>query len=175
MKARLMVPVLLTVASVGAVTLTAASAAPAAASRCTTAQLTAHFGTGGAAAGSQYLPIVWTNKSQHACTLFGYPGAAYVAPSSGNQVGAAATRNPQHSPTMVTVQPGRHASSLVQLTNYQNYPKSRCKPTSVSGLRVYPPGSRSAEFVKFQTMRKACSTQVHQLSVEAVVKGKTGQ
>ena len=61
------------------------------------------------------------------------------------------------------------------MANYQNYPKAKCQPTAVSGLRVYPPGSHSAEFVKFATQRKACSTRVHQLSVEATVKGKAGQ
>jgi hypothetical protein len=144
-------------------------------SRCTTAQLSAHLGAGDAAAGSVYQPIVWTNKSQTTCTLNGYPGVSYVAPGSGNQVGAAATRNPQHAASTATLEPGGHASVLVRMTNYQNYPKSSCKPTAVSGVRVYPPGSTSAEFVRFAQQRKACSTSVHQLSVEATVKGKTGQ
>lgn len=175
MNPKSLVPVLAVAAALGSAPLTAASAAPAAASRCTTAQLTAHLGTGSGAAGSDYAPVIWTNKSQATCTLFGYPGVAYVAPTSGNQVGAAATRNPQHSPTTVTIKPGGHASALVQMVDYQNYPKANCKAIAVSGLRVYPPGSTSAEFIKFGQQRKACSTSVHQLSVEATVKGSSGQ
>ena len=175
MNSKPLVPLLVAAAALSSAPLTAASAAPVATSRCTTAQLKAHLGAGSGAAGSVYAPIIWTNKSQATCTLFGYPGVAYVAPSSGNQVGAAATRNPQHSPTMVTIKPGGHASALVQIANYQNYPKANCKPSAVSGLRVYPPGSHSAEFVAFATTRKACSTNVSQLHVEATVKGRTGQ
>lgn len=171
MNHRVVVPAFVALTAVGLVPVTA-SASP---SRCTTAELTAHLGSSSGAAGSVYQPIIWTNKSQSACTLNGYPGAAYVAPNTGQQIGAAATRNPQHAPSTVTIQPGGHASALVQMADYQNYPKTRCKPTSVSGLRVYPPGSRSAEFVKFAQQHKACSTTVHQLSVEATVKGKSGQ
>jgi len=172
MNRKLIVPLLVAVAGAGVIPGSASAASPA---RCTTTQLSAHLGTGGAAAGSQYVPVVWTNKSTHACTLNGYPGVSYVAPSNGHQVGAAATRNPQHPANTVTLKPGGHASALVQMTDYQNYPKSRCKATSVSGLRVYPPGSHSAEYVKFKVVRKACSTKVNQLSVMAVVKGKSGQ
>jgi hypothetical protein len=165
-------PLVIATVGIGIAPMSTASASPA---RCTTAQLKVHLGTGSGAAGSVYAPIVWTNKSTSACTLFGYPGVAYVAPSSGNQVGAAATRNPQHPATTVTVKPGGHASALLQMVDYQNYPKSNCKATPVSGIRVYPPGSRSAEFVAFIHSTKACSTNVHQLSVEATVKGASGQ
>lgn len=170
MKSKALVPVLLTVAAAGLAPVPAA-ASPA---RCTTAMLSAHLGPSSGAAGSIYQPVIWTNKSQSACTLDGYPGVSYVAPGTGKQVGAAATRNPQHAASIVTIRPGGHASAVVQMANYQNYPSANCKATAVSGVRVYPPGSRSAEFVKFAQARKACSTNVHQLSVEATVKGKTG-
>ena len=162
-------------AGIGITAMTAASAAPSSAMRCTTAQLHARFGATDAAAGSTYKTVVWTNRDQTACTLYGYPGVSYVAPTSGSQVGTAASRTQQHPPRTVTVQPGAHASAVVQLANYQNYPKAQCKPTTVSGLRIYPPGSRSAEYLAFQHSRKACSTSVHQLSVEAVVAGTAGR
>src|SRR5690348_12626172 len=56
--------------------------------RCTTGNLSVHLGGAGGAAGSSYEPIVLTNKGSAACTLDGYPGVAFVAPSSGKQVGA---------------------------------------------------------------------------------------
>lgn len=172
MNKKAIVPLVIAMAGTGLAPMSSASAS---AARCTTAQLKVHLGSGSGAAGSVYAPIIWTNKSTSTCTLFGYPGVAYVAPSSGSQVGAAATRNPQHSPSTVTIKPGGHASALLQMANYQNYPKANCKAAAVSGLRVYPPGSHSAEFVAFATTRKACSTNVSQLHVEATVKGQTGQ
>ena len=171
MNGKVIVLISLAAAGAGIAPVPAGAASP---SRCTTAQLSAHLGAAGGAAGSIYAPVVWTNKSAHSCTLYGYPGVAYVAPTSGKQVGAAATRDPQHSPRMVTIKPSGHASAIVQMADYQNYPKARCHATAVSGLRVYPPGSRTAEFVRFSQTRKACSTDVSQLHVQAVVAGKSG-
>jgi len=146
-----------------------------AASRCTVSHLTLRLGRAGHAAGSTYQPIVFTNKGTAACTLSGYPGVSYVAPSSGAQVGAAATRDQGVSPRTVTLAPGGHAASLLQLVDYINYPASSCSAKPVSGLRVYPPGSRSAAYIAFGHNRKACSSNVHQLTVRAVVKGQSGQ
>ena len=171
MNRRLLVPVVLAVVAAGLAPVSASAST----ARCTTAQLKVHLGASNGAAGSVFAPVIWTNKSQTTCTLTGYPGVSYVAPGSGNQVGAAATRNPQHPARTVTLQPGGHASALLQMANYQNYPMASCKPTAVSGLRVYPPGSHSAQYVAFAQQHKACSTSVHQLSVQATVKGKTGQ
>jgi len=136
--------------------------------RCTTGNLSVRLGTAGGAAGSTYEPLVFTNKGSATCTLNGYPGVAFVAPNSGKQVGAAASRNPQHAATKVTLAPGKSASAMLQVANEGNYPASACKPTTVSGLRVYPPGATTAKYVTFKAAQKACSTSVNQLSVEAV-------
>lgn len=170
MNAKAFVPVVLAAAGIGLAPLPAGASTP----RCTTSDLSARLGTPGGAAGSIYVPVVWTNKSEMSCTLFGYPGVSYVAPHTGDQVGAAATRNPQHAPRTVLLRPGQHAAALVQMADYQNYPPANCRAETVSGLRVYPPGSHSAEYVPFAQNRKACSSGVHQLHVEAVVHGRTG-
>jgi hypothetical protein len=57
---------------------------------------------------------------------------------------------------------------MLQIANYANYPATMCKPTTVSGLRVYPPGATTAAYVAFSSPQQACSTSVHQLSVEAI-------
>src|SRR3954447_11021190 len=136
--------------------------------RCTTGNLSAHLGAAGGAAGSTYEPLVFTNKGSATCTLDGYPGVSFVAPSSGKQVGAAASRNPQHPAALVTLAPGATASALLQIANEANYPASTCQPTDVSGLRVYPPGATTALYVAFKSPQKACSSNVNQLSVQAI-------
>ena len=146
-----------------------------AASRCTVSHLSLKLGQPGHAAGSTYQPIVFTNTGAASCTLSGYPGVSYVAPSSGAQVGAAATRDQGVAPHTVTLAPGGHAASLLQLADYINYPASSCAAKPVSGLRVYPPGSKSAAYIAFAHTRKACSSNVQQLTVRAVIKGRSGQ
>lgn len=159
----------------------ATSQAPAASSgsgtpaACRTSHLSLRFGRLGAAAGSTYAPVVFTNTGSAACTLFGYPGVAYVAPSTGKQIGAAASRNPQHSARTVTLAPAGSASVLVQMADPLNFSASQCKSDPVSGLRVYPPGNTAAAYVAFKSTQTACSTNVNQLSTTAVIVGTTGQ
>jgi hypothetical protein len=142
---------------------------------CLTSSLTARLGTSQGAAGSIYQAIVFTNTSKTTCTMFGYPGVSYVAPGTGHQVGAAAARNPAHPSVTVTLAPGGSASALVQMVDALNYPPSSCALVSVSGLRIYPPGNTAATYLPFAAVRKACSTQVSQLTVEASVPGVNGQ
>ena|SRR5947209_3975210 len=136
--------------------------------RCTTGNLSLRLGSAGGAAGSIYEPLVFTNRGNATCTLSGYPGVAFVAPNSGKQVGAAASRNPQHAAKTITLAPGKAASATLQVANEANYPAATCTPTTVSGLRVYPPGATTAKYVAFTHPQKACSTSVHQLTVQAV-------
>jgi hypothetical protein len=166
-------PISLTPASdPGTSTPTASSVSP---SPCTTSDLDLHLGAQGAAAGSTYAPIVFTNTSAAACTLSGYPGVSYAASDGGSQIGAAATRDSVHAATPVTLQPGGSAAALVRMANYANYPDATCDAATVGGLRVYPPGSKKAAFVAFSTAQKACSSDVDQLAVAAVVAGTSGQ
>jgi hypothetical protein len=149
-----------------------AATAPA---RCPLSRLAVRLGPAGHAAGSTYRPIVFTNTGTTACSLTGYPGVSYVAPKTGRQVGAAADRDRTGKVNTVTLAPGRRAAALLQLVNPFNYPASDCTAKTVSGLRVYPPGSTGAAYVAFAHRTKVCSTKVRQLSVRAVVRGRTGQ
>jgi len=142
--------------------------------RCATANLSVRLGAAGGAAGSTYEPVVFTNKGSTTCTLDGYPGVAFVAPQTGKQVGAAASRNAQHAASLVTLATGASASAMLQVVNHANFPASTCSPTSVSGLRVYPPGATTAAYVAFTHAQQACSTSVNQLTVQAVVAGPSG-
>lgn len=152
----------------------ASSPASTAPSGCGTRDLSLHLGQAGGAAGSVYEPIIFTNKGANTCTLTGYPGVSFLASASGPQVGAAATRNTQHAATTVSLAPGATASAMLQVANEGNYPAATCKPTTVTGLRVYPPGQTQPAYIGFTQPKKACSTTVHQLTVEAVVAGTSG-
>jgi hypothetical protein len=157
----------------GATTTPAATSTPAPA-RCATSDLSVRLGSAGGAAGSVYEPIVFTNNGAGTCSLSGYPGVSFLATKSGPQVGAPASRNQQHPATSVSLAPGATASAMLQVAEEANYPDATCKPTTVTGLRVYPPGQTQAAYVAFAQPQKACSTQVDQLTVEAVVAGTSG-
>jgi hypothetical protein len=144
-------------------------------SACRTTDLSLRLGAQGGAAGSVYAPIVFTNTSASACTLAGYPGVSYVAPDNGKQVGAAASRNALHAASTVTLAAGASASALVQMANHANYPAATCNAAPVGGLRVYPPGSKTAAYLAFTSAQMACSSDVNQLAVAAVVAGSSGQ
>ena len=142
---------------------------------CRTSQLSVRLGNGGGAAGTAYQPIVFTNRGASTCTLRGYPGVAFVAPATGRQVGSPASRNPQQPVRAILVAPASSASALLGIADYQNFSPKQCLSRPVSGVRIYPPGNTAAAYVPFRSASAACSTQVGQLSVAAVVHGSTGQ
>lgn len=137
---------------------------------CPTRDLALALGQSQGTAGSGFAPIRFTNKGANACTLFGYPGVSFVTAGSGDQVGSPASRNPQHPARTVVLSPGATADAVVQVVDHGNYGPDQCKATAVSGLRVYPPGNMDAAYVPFRDAVTACSTDVTQLTVQAVAK-----
>ena len=123
---------------------------------CSTAGLEVWLGLGegGAAAGSTYYPLEFTNTSNHRCRLFGFPGVSAVA---GGQLGSPAQRNRAHPTYHVTLLPGATAHTVLQITDVDNFDASTCKPAEASGLRVYPPGQFSAAEIPFSF--RACSAK----------------
>lgn len=121
----------------------------------------------GAAAGSQYVLISFTNSSQAPCTVYGYPGVSFVGFQNGTQLGKPAVRNHASNPQTVRLEPGSTKSALVQIAESGNFPPEKCQPTTSDGFRVYPPDSYSAAYVPFKT--SACqSRKVAQLTVYPV-------
>lgn len=145
------------------------SSAPGGPPACSTGSLSASLGQAGGAAGSSYYPIEFTNVSGSACTLYGYPGVSFVAPS-GSQVGAAATEDPVYPRSLVTLAPGGSVHAELQVADAANYPSSVCKPVTVSRIRVYPPGWTSAVYVSL-TVTACGNTAVPLLSVQTVQPG----
>ncbi|RZL83608.1 MAG: DUF4232 domain-containing protein [Rhodococcus sp. (in: high G+C Gram-positive bacteria)] len=134
--------------------------------RCLIGELRVTLGEASGAAGSQEIPIVFTNTGTRSCVLHGYPGVSYVAAPDGPQVGAAAARD-GGTETPVTVAPGARATAAVRATVVQNYPAETCGPTPVAGFRVYPPNDTGSVFLPYPTTGCA-QTGVKQLSVQPV-------
>jgi hypothetical protein len=107
--------------------------------RCATGQLRLSLGQSQGAAGSTFTPIVFTNASKHACTLYGYPGVSFLD-STGAQVGVDATHDGGEEAT-VTLAPGQAANAQLQLPDPG---VAQCQTAKAATLRVYPPGDFTA-------------------------------
>ena len=156
----------------------AASASPAASGQpaslavpvCRTAGLKVTKGTMGAAAGSVYLQIEFTNTSGAACTLYGYPGVAFTtSTTTASQVGRAATRSTGQPYRLVTLAPKASASATLHLVQVVSYPPARCGPVSGSFLQVYPPGQQTAAYLPYHG--QTCTKPVFAMGIGAVQPG----
>lgn len=116
---------------------------------CVTANLKASLGEPEGAAGSSYYTLTFTNVGTVSCTLQGFPGVSYVTGESGTQVGASAAWDGTKG-SAVTVLPGGTATAQLQEVDVYNFPPSVCDPTGIRGLRIYPPGEKSALYVPQQ-------------------------
>lgn len=152
-------------AAVAALTIT--SATPAALARtasastppCATSGLEVWLGlgVGGAAAGSNFYPMEFSNVTGHTCHLSGFPGASAIY--QGHQVGSPArwVMSPFFPERTVILAPGATAHTVLQIANVANFPPSKCGPVIATALKVYPPGQFSATFVPFSF--RACSVK----------------
>ncbi len=139
---------------------------------CASRDLGARTGNGQGAAGSTYIPIVFTNNSNVTCTLFGYPGVAFAGGSPVSQIGLAATENPATPRRLVTIAPGAVASALLRIVAAQNYPAARCHQVTARYLQVYPPNQTTPIYVSYSSA--ACSKPIHLLTVDVVKPGSGG-
>lgn len=138
---------------------------------CSSAQLVVWLDTsgGGAAAGSTYYRIEFTNEGASSCSLFGYPGVSAIN-LSGREVGVSAGRNSALATKTITVVVGATATAVVQITDTSVYPSARCAAVWAAGLRIYPPAQTVAKTVPFPFHACSSSGEVD-LHVEAVERG----
>jgi Protein of unknown function (DUF4232) len=149
----------------------AAATHPAAtAAACTTSQLRIWYAQpNGAAAGSSYFPLEFTNTGTTSCSLDGYPGVSGVN-GDGDQLGSPANWDAVIAPTDVVLAPGGTAHVILQVTDVANYPSTICGPTAAIGLRVYPPNQTASVVLPYSF--EACSkTGANYLGVDAVNAG----
>jgi hypothetical protein len=140
---------------------------------CATRDLAIKAGAAQGAAGSLYQVLEFTNISNVACTLFGYPGVALAGGTPVTQVGAAASRSTASAAALVTLQPGQTASTLLRITQALNYPKSKCSPTQTTFLQVYPPNQTTPAYVSYSSTGCAL-TSVNLLSIGVMKPGTAG-
>ncbi|MDX6207952.1 MAG: hypothetical protein QOF82_267 [Frankiales bacterium] len=152
---------------------TPTTTATGASTRCRNSQLRVTLGTPDRGAGQIYTQILFVNSGSTTCTLAGHPGVSYVAGDDGHQVGASATRTGT-AITTVSLKPGGTASALLHETNYANFDQSVCKPVTVRGLRVYPPGSTAAVFIARAGKQCSATTLPDPAMSIAVVKAGNG-
>ena len=139
---------------------------------CASRDLGVRTGQGQGAAGSTYVPIVFTNNSGATCTLYGYPGVALAGGSPVRQIGVAADENPATPRQIVTLGPGAVASAQLRIVSAQNFPAARCHQVTTTYLQVYPPNQTTPIYVMYSAT--ACSKPVHLLTVDVVKAGAGG-
>lgn len=97
-------------------------------------------GRTGAAAGSAVTTLVVTNGGAKPCRA-GVAGAAYVDQQR-TRVGAPADR--MGAARTATIEPGARMTARLQQADAANYPRAKCRPTPVAGVRVRLVGGQHA-------------------------------
>ena len=112
---------------------------------CATTGLKLTVGTANGAAGTIFYPLDFTNTSGSACTMYGYPGVAFVSSPGGSQIGAPASRRAAAAPTVITVAPGATAHATLAVSDVLI--GNNCKhQLQVHWVQVYPPDQFKALF-----------------------------
>jgi hypothetical protein len=93
--------------------------------------------------------LVLTNDGPGTCELRGFPGVSYVAGDDGHQVGPAAAFDGPRGGEIVLAK-GRTATARLRLVDVGVFDAGACRPTTVRGLRIYPPGSTTSLFVPLE-------------------------
>jgi hypothetical protein len=113
---------------------------------------------GGAAAGTSYVPLDFTNASAHRCDMYGFPGVSFVTGNPGRQIGAAASRVTTFGPETVTLARGATAHAWLGIVDAGNYSPSACGPVTAHWLKIYPPDQFAALYTTFTA--QVCSKKV---------------
>ncbi|GHB65939.1 lipoprotein [Streptomyces viridiviolaceus] len=112
--------------------------------RCQSSELRASVGRVDPGAGQRNFPVVLTNASDRTCTLYGYPGAAFVD-ASGRQLGPDPERAPA-SPEAVTLPPGGSAWAGLSFASPEI---SGARTATPATLLVTPPDERDSLRVRW--------------------------
>ena len=130
---------------------------------CATSGLSVKLGPGNGAAGSTFIPIVFTNTTSSSCSLFGYPGVSFVTGQGGSQIGLAASRDPTQPASSIVLAAGGVAHATLRVVQADNFPAAACKPTAVSTLKIFPPGQTDALYLAFSSRTCASTSPADQV------------
>ena len=139
---------------------------PTAPPACRTSTLTVKLGLSQGYAGGVYQVISFTNTSNAACTLYGYPGVSLVIGPPYTQAGLAAERDTTAPVKLVTLAPGVAATAVLQVVDALNFPASTCSPVRATNLRVYPPNQTAPVYLPDTAY--GCAKPVRTLFISAV-------
>jgi Protein of unknown function (DUF4232) len=130
------------------------------ATQCPTSALRATVSKtrGGAAAGTNYVPLEFTNTSGHSCDMYGFPGVSFVTGNPGSQIGAAATRQTTFGPETVTLASGATAHAWLGIVDAGNFSPSACGLVTAHWLKIYPPDQYTALYARLTA--PACSKKI---------------
>ncbi|MFA3878276.1 DUF4232 domain-containing protein [Streptomyces sp. MMCC 100] len=134
--------------------------------RCHTSELRAAVGRVDPGAGQRNFPVVLTNTSERTCTMYGYPGAAFVD-ASGKQLGPDPERAPG-SPQTVTLTPGKSAWAGLSFSSPQI---SGARTATPAALLVTPPDEREPLTVKWTAGEVPVGGNASSVSVTALDAG----
>jgi hypothetical protein len=137
---------------------------------CHLSQLDFSIGQGQGAAGSTILPLVFTNHSKRACTMFGYPGVSFLD-ANGKQLGLPADRRGGEE-AVVTLGPGDAANAQLRIPDPGNFSPADCNVATSASLLVYPPGETRSTTAAETT--QICTTAAGRSVVQPVVPGNGG-
>lgn len=141
---------------------------------CTASNLRVTIDTAaaGAAAGSTYYPIDFTNSSGVSCRIDGYPGA-WFATSAGDQIGNTAARDRGVRAHPIALRPGATAHAWLQVVAAANYPVKTCHPVTAHVLRIRVPGAAAVISVRHAFPACAAAMPGHGiLAVQPVAPGR---
>ena len=142
------------------------------AAACPTRSLGVKAGLSQGAAGSIYQVIDFTNISNAACTLYGFPGVSLAGGSPVKQIGLAAAEDHTSPRLLITLAPGAVANALLRIAQAANFPPSRCDPKNATYLQIYPPNQTTPVYLKYKA--QACAKAVQILTVSVVKAGSGG-
>ncbi|GAA2749073.1 hypothetical protein GCM10009869_03330 [Amnibacterium kyonggiense] len=134
------------------------------------------FGALEGAAGTGYVPIVFTNTGARSCALRGAPGVSVVGNGDGTQLGKPANRDQSGAQDVRLDADGGQAHATLALVDFSpsdGSPISGCTPKRGDGYRVYPPHSTRAFFIR-NSQALACDPGPVFMRVEVVASGASG-
>jgi hypothetical protein len=155
-----------------------ASASKTAVGVCSAKNLTERTGRTGAAAGTSYTNLVFTNHGATACSLSGIPRAQPVVGSKHTSVGPYASINRVSGRGGLVILPARKgvANVLYAMSTAQNYPRAKCIPRYANGVVITLRISTSVRLAAYFPMGKdLVCTKLQSTTVAGVAAGITGR
>jgi hypothetical protein len=131
-------------------------------SPCPSAALAVRNGRSGAAAGTIYMAVEVTNRSNRTCTLAGFPRVTAID-AGGHQLGAPARRDPllklveapgaPSSRGVAALSPHHTAAFQMRFVEAADYPASACNARTATHLRIALPGAAGSHDVPLRFER----------------------